>query len=170
MLSTYLSLKAVLVALMLSIAVSDLIRRRVSNDLSLSVAAVGLALWLQVGGAWGALQWATGLLIGGALLLAPYASGFVGAADVKVFSAYASVAGIAHLNTFFVASVFASGLLSLGYLVAWNGFSPWAILNRLLAARGALERGRKTQRTLPLTVALAAGLVMALAGDPQWAI
>lgn len=162
--------KPVLVALVISIALSDLRRRRVSNNLSLSVLALGLAAWLQVGGTWGVMQWFFGLVLGGAVLLVPYAAGMLGAADVKVFAAYAAVAGSSRLPVLFGASLLAAGALSLGYLVAWYGASPAALANRLLAARGALERGRKARRTLPLTLALGVGLVVALACDPRWAI
>lgn len=155
---------------MLSIALSDLRQRRVSNDLSLSVTALGLAVWVYQCGFWGALQWCVGLLLGGAIFVVPYALGLLGAADVKVFAAYAAVAGIYQLPVLFAASVLAAGVLSLGYLVVWNGASPATITQRLLNARGALDRGRRAQRTLPLTLALGVGLVVALAWDPRWAI
>ena len=155
---------------MLSIALSDLRCRRVSNDLSISVASIGLAMWLYQSGTWGALQWSIGLTLGGAVLVLPYAYGLLGAADVKVFAAYAAVAGPGRLPTLLCAGLFAAGALSIGYLVAWYGTSPSSIAVRLLGARGALDRGRRAQRTLPLTLALGAGLVVALAYDPSWSI
>lgn len=162
--------KIVLVALVVHIAMDDARYRRVSNASSVAVLALAAAIWLQLAGAEGLGQWTGGLLVAGSMLLWPYARGWVGAADVKVFAAYGALVGLNRVSTLATASIFAAGALSAVYLLAWYTSSPKLLVSSMLRLEGALARGRRSGRTLPLAVALGAGLVVTLGPDRAWAL
>lgn len=92
--------------------VIDLRTRRVPNVLTLSIAALGVALAgshatsLSVTGA------LAGLAIGLALMLPGHVIGATGAGDVKLFAAIGTLLGPAHIVVAFLYTALAGGLLA----------------------------------------------------------
>jgi len=92
-------------------AVFDLRTRRVPNELTSFVAALGLSLAaarFDLAGARGAI---VGLALGGALMLPGYLIGATGAGDVKLLAAFGAVLGPRLTMDAFLYSAIAGGLL-----------------------------------------------------------
>jgi prepilin peptidase CpaA len=83
-----------LTASLLAIAVIwDVRSRRIPNQLTIGVAALGIVLQVLLQGWLGAQQAALGWLVGFALLLLPCLLGWVGGGDVKLLAAVGALQG-----------------------------------------------------------------------------
>lgn len=157
-------------AMLLCVCVSDILWRRVSNAMVLTVWGFGISLWVGAYGLAGLLlclgSFAVCLILG----LLVWAPGAVGAADAKVFAAYGSIVGLAA-----VPQLIGYGLLfaALMGVVSLYQPGPQPILSMAVAClhpQGALARARKSGQTMPLTVALSGGVYVVLWGGPQWLV
>ena len=114
-------LAVALATMMLVAAVSDLRTRTVSNRLNLAIAALAVPFWFAVGlSPWPDMGWQVLLaLLAFALFLAMYATGGMGAGDVKMIAAVALwCPWHLALMTGVLMSI-AGGVVSLGALV-WH--------------------------------------------------
>jgi prepilin peptidase CpaA len=95
-------------------AACDLKTRRIPNLLTGPSILFGLLLHLALGG-WSQLGWsAAAALIGGGIFLVFYLAGGMGAGDVKLMAAVASLAGYSSVPTLLIATVLSGGVLALG--------------------------------------------------------
>lgn len=81
-------------AALLSVAVVDLRRRRIPNELAMAIAATGLVHAGLVGGGWGVLGAAGGLAVGLAGLYYQWTRAWVGGGDVKLMAAVGAWVGV----------------------------------------------------------------------------
>ena len=141
------------VGLFAAAAISDARHRRISNRLSIGLAALGLfriAFDLAAGGS----PWtATGDIAAALAVFALGALAFhlrlLGGGDVKLLAAGALLLGIGDLAPFLIATVLSGGLLAVAF-VAWHCLLPgW--------------RYRGSFPSLPYAVAIAAGGILATA-------
>lgn len=94
-------------------AFSDLRWRRLPNWLTLGGALAGLLLQAAPRGLPGALDGATGWLLGCALLFLPFALGGMGAGDVKLLGAVGAACGPGFVLIAFVCTALLGGAISL---------------------------------------------------------
>lgn len=85
--------EAILWALLVVSAVTDLMRGMVYNWVTLPAAALGILLAVIMYGVPGLLSAGLGLLVGGAVFLAPFLLGALGGGDVKLLAAIGSLTG-----------------------------------------------------------------------------
>lgn len=141
----------------------DLWQRRLPNALTLSAAAIGLAV-LLLGGetllglapqqAWLALGLAT------LLTLPAYALRLLGAGDVKLAIAIALLTGLHDFIAVYGLAVF----LALGLLLVVR-FAPYLPYGHLLLPTGSFgQAGGSRRRVIPFGAALGAGLLLVLIG------
>ncbi|PZW48407.1 prepilin peptidase CpaA [Humitalea rosea] len=158
----------VLVALLVLAAWRDIATRIIPDEISLSIAAIGIALRLSVG--WSPLLWslATAALLFLALLVLAV-RGWLGGGDVKLAAAVAIGLPPYASWDFLLATVLAGGVLGLAY-----------IAGRRLALRPRRSGGRHPFRRimavearrfrqggpLPYGVAIAAGGALILLASP----
>jgi len=107
---------ALLAALLIAAAASDLRRFLIPNAVALSIAALGLVFQLQTGGPLGPAA----LIAGGVLLIgfAVYALRLVGAGDVKLLAAVALWAGPAEIAPLLLHTALFGGALSILWLLS----------------------------------------------------
>ena len=131
---------AYLVALLLGaqVAISDLMARRVSNRVLLSVLACTAAMQLlQIGGSPSFADCLLGGALGLAVLLPFYAIDWMGAGDVKLFSVIGFLLGSGALLPVWVIASLAAGAHAL-LLVAWSSLALY-VPPRLLRAVQSLQ-------------------------------
>ena len=78
---------------LVAICICDVLYRRISNALSLSVSLLGFGFWAVHGGAHGLLFALEGFGVGAAAMGVLYVMGLIGAADVKIFAALGASLG-----------------------------------------------------------------------------
>jgi prepilin peptidase CpaA len=93
-------------------ALIDLRTRRVPNQLTLSIAALGLTLAAARVTGIGLAGSLAGLAVGALLMLPGHFIGATGAGDVKLFAAIGTLLGPAHIAAAFVYTALAGGLLA----------------------------------------------------------
>jgi prepilin peptidase CpaA len=120
----------------LTAAVSDIRRRRVSNRLNLTILAAGLVWRAASLNGWFVLDAFAGVGVGLAILFIPFAARWVGAGDVKLLAACG-----AWLGPFDAMLAGLFGLLGGGVLAA------------AIAASGGAELRKSVTQTLGLSVA-----------------
>jgi len=170
---------ALLVALLLSAAVSDLRSRRVSNRLVmtgmlLALAAHAWAFAMNAPPLAGHAAWApiAGLATGFALLLPFYVLGAMSAGDVKLMAMVGAFLGVQSVMLAALCTFLAGGLLSLATMVA-RGVTLKTLANaRFLLVDWFLQAGsgqgarlsplQTTAARLPYAVAIALGTGAAL--------
>jgi len=153
-----------LMTAMLAVCVSDLLWRRVTNAITLCTWCIGLCLWAQAFGARGLGASALASLVCFALAIGLYVGGIVGAADVKIFAAYGGWVGLSKIADLCIYGALFAGVLGLVALYRPGPNPIQRILSACLNPVGALPRARKNGQTMPLTVALSAGVYVILWG------
>jgi prepilin peptidase CpaA len=123
-----------------------------------------------------------GFFVGIAVLLLPFALGWIGAGDVKFFGVVGSLLGISWLPRVFFYSALVAGLIAVGYLAAglasFTRFkSFWVDIKNAVLTLGQVlpapvyVRSHESGGSVPWGVAFAAGTIIAYYADPsgQWA-
>ncbi|HZZ30956.1 MAG TPA: prepilin peptidase [Phenylobacterium sp.] len=135
-------------------AISDIRWRRIPNRVVLSILVLFVPWTLASGG----IELASALVAGVvafAVGYGLYAFKVMGAGDAKLFASLALFAGLAHLTTFALATVWTGGVLAIGALVA----RPRRAL-AMLSLRGQGDHGRG----IPYGVAIGVGGAVVLWG------
>ena len=159
----------------------DLKTRRIPNWLIATGLFCGVTL-NAIQGASFLLGSMAGFLVGIAVLLLPFALGWIGAGDVKFFGVVGSLLGISWLPRVFFYSALVAGVIAVGYLAtglaSFTRFKAfwWDIKNAILSLGQVLPdpvsvRSREGGGSVPWGVAFAAGTIIAYYMDPsgQWA-
>lgn len=130
---------------LLAATVVDLRSRRIPNQLTAGMAAIGLAL--AVSGTSGISTGASiaGLLVGLLLMMPGHALGATGAGDVKLMAAVGAIVGPAVVLSAFMFTAIAGGVLALIVAVQRQRLAVTiAGTGRLMAAPGAASQEIKT--------------------------
>lgn len=141
--------------------VSDFKHRRISNYVTFGAAAVGLVIRTLAGGGPALLAGTEGWLVGLALLFAPFALGWMGAADVKLLAAFGALGGPEFVIQTALVGCITGGVMAIFYLIREHKL--WFTLQHLYVLifhpfGGPLE----VQRRMPFGPALAAGAAVSL--------
>ena len=123
-----------------------------------------------------------GFLAGIAVLMVPFALGWIGAGDVKFFGVVGALLGVSSLPRVFFYSALVAGVIAVGYLVAglatFSRFKAfWLDIKTAVLSLGHVlhdpvyVRSRDSGGSVPWGVAFAAGTVIAYYVDPSghWA-
>ena len=137
------------VVIIVAAAFYDLRERRIPNFLTVAAMALALVAHCWAAGFDGLTTWSLGLLIGGGLLIIPFAMGGMGAGDVKLLACAGSMLGAVHVLYAFVASSL------LGAAVALPVF---------VARRRRPDQADTSPCHIPYGVPLAAGVLLVAAG------
>jgi prepilin peptidase CpaA len=145
-------------------AIFDIRERRIPNKLVGSVLLGGIMLHFALGGPAQAGWAGLAALIGGAAFMVFHLAGGMGAGDVKLMAALASVAGISDVKNLLIATVLTGALFALA-LAAWRGALRQTLANVLvlvmhhrrhgLAAHPELNVSNTTTLRLPYAVPMA---------------
>lgn len=155
-------------------AACDLKTRRIPNLLTGPSILLGLLLHLGLGG-WSQLGWsAAAALIGGGIFLGLYLAGGMGAGDVKLMTAVASLAGYPSLPELMIATVLTGGMLALGLAVI-HGRLKTTLRNIVallqhhraegLTPHPVLNLQNTNTLRLPYALAIAAGCLVIFVGS-----
>lgn len=156
----------VFIALLFAACWSDVVRRRVPNVLVLVLAVLGIVYSVS-DGVWfhGLLSGLGGLTLGLLIWLPSWVVRLLGGGDVKLFAAAGAWLGPWSTLEAAVWAGLLGGLLSLVWLLRHRGVRGAALSLAALRidTKGVLQRQREdpTRKSLPYTVALAAGAVIA---------
>lgn len=161
--------QALLAALLLGAAVSDLRRRRVSNrwvllGLFLGLGLHGLAQLAGDPALAGSAWWSplAGLLVGGALLMPLYLLRATGAGDVKLMAMVGAFVGAAPMPATLLYTLLAGGLLSLLFFFSGRQVASQTGSNlRLLFSGDRIAPLQRTAARLPYALAIALGTLAA---------
>lgn len=123
-----------------------------------------------------------GFLVGVAVLILPFAFGWIGAGDVKYFGVVGALLGLSWLPRVFFYSALVAGLIAFGYLatglVRLSRFKKfWLEVKTALLSMGQVlpdpvySKTREHGGSVPWGVAFAAGTIIAYYFDPngRWA-
>jgi prepilin peptidase CpaA len=159
----------------------DMTQRRIPNWLI----AIGAVSGLSINGFYGAdrlFQSFLGLVLGIAILILPFAMGWIGAGDAKFFGVTGALLGVSLLPRVFIYSAFVAGLIALGSLLTGRirSFSfkkIWLDVKIAIVSGGNVvpepvkSRVAHRDESIPWGVAFAVGALIAYYGDPkgQWA-
>jgi len=159
----------------------DLKIRKIPNWLVLVGAISGMAL-NGYQGLSPFIQSLAGLVAGVAVLLLPFALGWIGAGDVKFFGVVGALLGVSWLPRVFFYSALSAGLIAVAYvLFGVAGFAGvkdlWTDLKIFVLSLGRVipdpvhKRSEKRGGSVPWGVAFAIGTIIAYYFDPmgQWA-
>jgi prepilin peptidase CpaA len=157
----------VLVLASLVAAYTDLARRRISNVLTLGIAAVGLALSAMHGLVPFLAMLATyaAVLVAGTI---PFSRGLIGGGDVKLLAAGAVCAGWPGCIEFLLVTSLAGGVLAVVELTRAHRLRTAFQELATAAYVGTLARGvvlDPQRRRLPYALAIAAGALILLASE-----
>lgn len=150
--------------------------RRIPNWLILFGAACGVTLnALQSAGL--LVQSLLGFIVGVAVLLVPFAMGWIGAGDVKFFGVAGSLLGVSWLPRVFFYSAIAAGVIAVVYLAVGGGrFTLFkqtvadlkiAVLSMGQVLPEPVQKRSKEQGSVPWGVAFAVGMIIAYYIDPS---
>lgn len=149
----------------------DLRDRRIPNLLTLPGILAGLLLHLLTAGWHGAGQSAAAGGIAFVIFLLFWLAGGMGAGDVKLMTAVACVAGLAHVAWLLILTALAGGAMAVG-LALWRGQLRETIMNvgaiavhhryEGLKPHPDLNVGNARTLRLPYALAIAAGSAMVL--------
>jgi len=155
--------------------------RKIPNWLIAVGACSGLAISAYQGSA-ALLQSVLGLVIGIAVLIVPFAMGWIGAGDVKFFGVTGALLGLSYLPRIFFYSAMAAGLIAVASLLSGKiRFFPfkqiWLDVKIAVVSGGNVipepvrDRVAHRDESIPWGVAFAVGLLIAYYWDPhgQWA-
>jgi prepilin peptidase CpaA len=113
------SIKLIVMLTLLALAAYfDLSQRRIPNFLTFPVILWGLISYITSGGFHGLLFSLSGLTVGIAVFLIPFALGGMGAGDVKLMGAIGALAGVGFVTTAAIYAALWGGVLAVVYLVA----------------------------------------------------
>lgn len=127
------------------------------------------------------VQSIAGFAVGIAVLILPFAFGWMGAGDVKYFGVVGALLGASWLPRVFFYSALVAGLIAIGYLglglVRLSRFKQsWLDIKVAILSMGQVlpkpvQRTREHGDSVPWGVAFAAGTIIAYYVDPngQWA-
>ena len=162
-------------------ATFDLKVRRIPNWLI----ACGLICGLTLSAAEGTNQLmhsVLGLLVGIAVLVFPFAFGWIGAGDVKFFGVVGALLGVSWLPRVFFYSALVAGAIAIGYLAAgaaslsrlrsfWIDIKTAALTLGHVLPEPVYMRTGAANGSVPWGVAFAAGTIIAYFADPtgRWA-
>ena len=123
-----------------------------------------------------------GFAVGIAVLLLPFALGWIGAGDVKLFGVVGALLGVSWLPRVFFYAALAAGVIALGYLLSGaSGIrafrQTWVDLKVFVLSLGRVlpepvhKRSGEQGGSVPWGVAFAAGTMIAYFFDPsgRWA-
>lgn len=155
----------------------DLVARRIPNWLIAIGATTGLAINAFQGGHY-FLQSLLGLAVGVAVLVLPFAMGWIGAGDVKFFGVMGAQLGLVLLPRIFLYSAIVAGVIALASLLSGkiSSFSfkqIWLDVKIAIISMGRIipppvrERVAKRDESVPWGVAFAAGSLIAYYLDPD---
>lgn len=158
----------------------DLKLRKIPNWLIASGLLCGVVLnYFHGDGRW--LQSVYGFFVGVAVLVVPFAFGWIGAGDVKFFGVVGALLGISWLPRVFFYSALVAGVIAVAYLVTGlSSFSRlksfWLEIKTAVLSMGSVlpepvyARHRDPGASVPWGVAFAAGMIIAYYFDPngQW--
>lgn len=162
----------------------DLVRRKVPNFLTLPAAAAGIVLCTFSGRLEGLIFSLAGMLLGGALLLIPFALGGMGGGDVKLLAAVGALKGAWFTLEATLFAALCGGIMAAVLLAARGELRETLIkilrpalsvlylrfklplLNVLLArtAPAPVEGERSKPGALPYAVPIALGVLIVLTG------
>lgn len=159
----------------------DLKVRRIPNWLIATGLANGLAVSALQG--WDSVfQSLLGLAVGIGVLLLPFAMGWVGAGDVKLFGVLGAILGVAFLPRVFFYSAIVAGVIAIGSLlsnkVQFFSFKQiWLDVRMAIISMGKVfpqpvaQRAANAGGSVPWGVAFAAGALIAyyFDFDGKWA-
>ncbi|MGZ8451399.1 MAG: A24 family peptidase [Candidatus Binatia bacterium] len=159
----------------------DLVTRRIPNWLIAIGAMTGLAINAFQGGHF-FLHSLLGFVVGIAVLVMPFAMGWIGAGDVKFFGVMGAQLGIVLLPRVFLYSAIVAGVIALASLfsgkISFFSFQHiWLDVKIAIVSMGKIipppvrERVAKRDESVPWGVAIAVGSLIAYYLDPdgQWA-
>jgi prepilin peptidase CpaA len=158
----------------------DLWSRRIPNWLTVSGAAAGLFINC-FGGFAQFLHGFFGLMLGVGILILPFALGWLGAGDVKLFGAVGAILGVQWLPRVFFYSGLAAGLLALFVTIArgldLKGFrSLWNDLKLFVVSLGhvlpeSISQRRDNRKSIPWAIPIGLGVIVAfyVDADGKWA-
>jgi prepilin peptidase CpaA len=168
---------AVVLVAALAAAVTDVLRFKVHNILTLPLLATGLIYHAAVGGSAGFAASLAGALLGFGVLIGFYLLGGMGGGDVKLLSAIGAWLGIQLTFWVFIVSSLAAGVYALALVLkhhmareTWTNLQIiWyrvAAIGRHLAAEDRVEaevlRGDRRGRVVPFAAMVAVGVVVTL--------
>jgi len=168
---------AILAALLMASAVTDLRERRIYNALTYPAILAGWALALLGGpGAFGSAL--AGAALGAACFTPLVLVGGMGLGDLKLMAAVGALGGFVLAAAALIDAALAGGVIAAGLLLVRRG-GPGPVLRRVAAVPGAVwlalrTRGRRrmTARrgevTVPYGVAIALGTLVARMGRWPW--
>jgi len=133
-----------------AVAFTDLRNRRIPNSLTVSAAAVALALAVAQAGWHGAVISAAGVLTGLAMFLPLCLAGKLGAGDVKAMGAVGAFLGPVGVLLAAIYTLLAGGIGAVVALVAWRS-----------AAHGRAASAVRRQQ-LPYGLAIACGTLASI--------
>ena len=159
----------------------DLIARRIPNWLIVIGATTGFAINAVQGGHY-FLQSLLGFVVGIAVLVLPFAMGWIGAGDVKFFGVMGAQLGIVFLPRVFLYSAIVAGVIAVGSLlsgkISFFSFKQiWLDVKIAIVSMGNIfpqpvrERVVQRDESVPWGVAFAAGSLIAyyVDADGRWA-
>lgn len=156
------------------LSVTDTLTRRIPNALTVSAAAVALALSIASHGTSGGIAAGAGLLIGLSLFLPFYLLGGFGAGDVKALAAVGAFVGPQGVLIAAACTLIAGAVGALIVLLATGGFAAlqsmlgrWALAGYVMSATGRAARisapeGDAARRRFPYGIAIACGTAASL--------
>lgn len=140
---------------------TDMRYRRISNPVTFGAAAVALVVRLCMQGPSSALVGLEGWALGAALLIVPFALGWMGAGDVKLLAAFGALGGPTFVFETAVLGCVVGGVMSLFYL-AREGKLLHTLRFLPVYVRHPLGSVLETKRRMPFGPALALGSVATL--------
>jgi prepilin peptidase CpaA len=159
----------------------DLTIRRIPNWLIASGLLCGVVL-NAIQGFNFLLTGIIGFLVGIAVLLLPFALGWIGAGDVKLFGVIGSLLGVSLLPRVFFYSALVAGVIAAGYLAAglasfsrfrmfWTDIKNAVLSYGLIMPDPVCVQNSNSRASVPWGVAFAAGAIIAYYVDPtgHWA-
>ncbi len=155
------------ILLVTAATISDLRWRRIPNAFTYTAALLAIVYHFLVGGGSGLVLSVTGLLAGVGLLILPFATGGMGAGDVKLMGALGALLGPVAIWSIFWKSVIFGGLVAIVYLVLRkelrrglaNTFALIRQFRRKSDERQKWVRGNSIGK-IPYGVAIAAGTLL----------
>lgn len=148
----------------------DIRERRIPNWLTASAAIFGLALHLALGG-WAAMGFAAlAGITGGAIFFLFFVVGGMGAGDVKLMAAVATISGFGHLGQLFVATTLFGAALAIVLAAVKGRLRATAVnVGRLILHHAQAGMAPHPELNLASATALRLPYALAIAGG-CWAV
>jgi prepilin peptidase CpaA len=168
----------VVLAASLVAALTDILKFKVYNILTLPLLVAGLLYHGVVGGSPALLGSVLGLLLGGGVLMAFYLMGGMGAGDVKFMAAVGAWLGVVLTFYVFLASAIAAGIYALVLIFAYGSMRETYLNLQIICQRVTMfcrhlgseerietevQRMDRHRRIIPFAAMMAVGIVFVLA-------